>query len=57
MFGRSLVARKLFDLDSFMILVTFIAASGHSLVEIYDLYVTLELKFLFNLLDSVEHMQ
>ncbi|CAK9026685.1 Hypothetical protein SCF082_LOCUS17611 [Durusdinium trenchii] len=31
-------AMKLFDLDSFMILVTFIAASGHSLVEIYDLY-------------------
>jgi len=29
---------KLFDLDSFLIFVTFLAASGHLLVEIYDLY-------------------
>lgn len=33
-------SRKLFDFDSFLICVTFFAASPHLLVEIYDLYVT-----------------
>ena len=34
------ILRKLFDFDSFLICVTFVASSPHLLVEIYDLYVT-----------------